>query len=173
MQSVYTEDLHFYHRRKHMAMMERDKTSVRYMLNNKHKGFWTVSPNDLVMQALEVMCTNDIGAVAVVDQGRLVGILTERDCTRKVLLKGRLAQDTIIGDVMTRKIIVVRLDQTVDDCTALMTEHNVRHLPVLDNDQLVGIISIRDAVRYQLSKQEFMIEQLESHIYGKHPAATR
>jgi predicted transcriptional regulator len=156
-----------------MAQMERDQTSVRYMLNNKHKGFWTVSPDDLVIKALELMCANDVGAVAVLNQERLVGIITERDCTRKVLLQGRSAHDTPIGDVMTSNIFVVRLDQTVDDCTALMTAHNVRHLPVLDNDLLVGIISIRDAVRYQLSKQEFMIEQLESHIFGKHPAAAR
>jgi signal-transduction protein with cAMP-binding, CBS, and nucleotidyltransferase domain len=151
-----------------------DKTSVRYMLNNKHKGFWTVSPDDMVTVALELMFVNDVGAVAVLDNEVLVGILTERDCTRKVLLQDKSARTTPIRDVMTRDVYVVRLDQTVNDCMALMSEKNVRHLPVLDNNnRLAGIISIRDAVRYRLSDQAFMIEQLESHIYGRHPAAGR
>lgn len=154
-------------------MTKRDPTSVQYMLNNKHKGFWTVSLNDLVINALELMCANDVGAVAVLDNEILVGILTERDCTRKVLLQEKSARETIVRDVMTSNVYTVRLDQTVDDCTAIMTEKNVRHLPVLSNNRLVGIISIRDVVRYRLNEQEFMIEQLEGHIYGGHPAARR
>ncbi|NTU83979.1 MAG: CBS domain-containing protein [Chloroflexales bacterium] len=152
-------------------MIKRDLTSVRYMLNNKHKGFWTVSPKDLVITALELMFANDVGAVGVLDNGILVGILTERDCTRKVLLQDKSARTTCICDVMTSQVYVVRLDQTVDDCMAIMNEKNVRHLPVVEDNRLVGIISIRDAVRYRLSEQAFMIEQLETHIYGGHPAS--
>lgn len=151
-------------------MTQRDLSSVRYMLNNKHKGFWTVSPDDMVFAALELMFAHDVGAVAVLDKEQLVGILTERDCTRKVLLQDKSAHSTSVGEVMTSNVYVVRLDQTVDDCMAIMTEKNVRHLPVLEENRLVGIISIRDAVRYQLSNQAFMIEQLQGHIYGAHPA---
>lgn len=151
-------------------MTKRDRTSVRYMLNNKHKGFWTVSPDDMVTAALDLMFVNDVGAVAVLENDVLVGILTERDCTRKVLLQDKSARTTPIREVMTSSVYVVRLEQTVDDCMAIMNAKNVRHLPVLENERLVGIISIRDAVRYRLSDQEFMIEQLESHIFGGHPA---
>ncbi|MEI8167567.1 MAG: CBS domain-containing protein [Chloroflexales bacterium] len=153
-------------------MEKHDKTSVRYMLNNKHKGFWTVSPDEVVVSALQLMFANDVGAVAVLENNTLIGILTERDCTRKVLLQDKSARTTKIRDVMTTGVYTVRLDQTVDDCRTLMTDKNVRHLPVLEDDgRLVGIISIRDAMRYTLSDQAFMIEQLESHIYGGHPAS--
>lgn len=154
-------------------MIKKDLTSVRYMLNNKHKGFWTASPDERVVDALDLMVSNDVGAVAVIENGNLIGIITERDCTRKVLLQDKSARETLIRDVMTRQVYFVRLDQTVDDCMALMTEKNIRHLPVLDDNRLVGIISIRDAVRYTIAEQEFMIEQLEGHIYGGHPASHR
>ena len=152
-------------------MQKKDKTSVRYMLNNKHKGFWTVSADEVVVSALQIMVANDVGAVAVLEHEKLVGIITERDCTRKVLLQEKSAHTTKIREVMTTSVYTVRLDQTVDDCRSLMTEKNVRHLPVLENERLVGIISIRDAVRYTISDQAFMIEQLEGHIYGGHPAS--
>lgn len=151
-------------------MIKKDQTSVRYMLNNKHKGFWTVSSDALVVEALQLMFDNDVGAVAVLDNDQLAGIITERDCSRKVLLQDKSARTTVVRDVMTKSVYTVRLDQTVDDCMAIMTEKNVRHLPVLENARLIGIISIRDAVRYTMAAQAFLIEQLESHIYGGHPA---
>lgn len=153
-------------------MIKKDQTSVRYMLNNKHKGFWTVSPDSLVVEALQLMFDNDVGAVAVLENEQLVGIITERDCSRKVLLQDKSARSTRVGDVMTTSVYTVRLGQTVDDCMAIMTEKNVRHLPVLENARLIGIISIRDAVRYTMAAQAFLIEQLEGHIYGGHPAGT-
>lgn len=151
-------------------MLKKDQASVRYMLNNKHKGFWTVSPDAFVFEALQLMFDNDVGAVAVMDNDQLVGIITERDCSRKVLLQDRSPRSTRVREVMTGGVYTVRLDQTVDDCMALMTEKNVRHLPVLENSRLIGIISIRDAVRYTMEAQAFLIEQLEGHIYGGHPA---
>jgi CBS domain-containing protein len=110
------------------------------------------------------MAEQDIGAVMVVDGERLVGIFTERDYARKIVLQGKLSQDTPVRDVMTTSVIYVRPEQTVEECMAVMSEHGVRHLPVVDGDRLVGLVSMRDVVRHIISEQEFMIEQLVSYI---------
>jgi CBS domain-containing protein len=145
----------------------KDKKSVRHLLNEKHKGFWTISPDDTVRDALELMIANDVGAVAVLENDALVGIVTERDWSRKVLMQDKPARTTPIRDVMTTRVLYVSMDQTIDECMALMTKKGIRHLPVLDNGKLVGIVSIRDVVRYTISQQEFMIEQLENYIMDR------
>lgn len=141
--------------------------TVRELLRAKGYDIWSVAPDDSVYDALKLMADKNVGAVLVTKAGNLVGILSERDYARKVILKGRTAKDTPVREIMTEKVVYVRPDQTSDECMALMTNKRVRHLPVIENDQLIGIISIGDVVKAIMSHQEFMIEQLENYITGR------
>lgn len=145
--------------------------SVKRVLNDKAGGVWSVAPETNVRDALALMAEKDIGAVMVVAGGRLVGIFTERDYVRRVVLQDRDAAQTGVGDVMTTRILFVRPDQTIEECMALMTDRHLRHLPVLDGDALVGVVSIRDAVRYVVDEKEFMIEQLTNYITDRNGAS--
>ena len=139
---------------------------VWQLLDKKGHEVWSVGPNDSVYQALNLLADKDIGALVVLDEGRLAGIFSERDYARKVALKGKSSTETPVGDVMSRRVLYVRPDQSVDDCMALMTEHHIRHLPVLDGDSLVGVVSIGDLVKSVISHQGYIIEQLEHYITG-------
>ena len=139
---------------------------IRELLDEKGTQVWSVSPTASVYDALGLMEEKNIGAVLVMDQDRLLGILSERDHTRDVVLKGRTAKDTLVNEVMTSRPVCVVPGQTVEDCMALMTEKRVRHLPVIDENRVVGLISIGDAVKATISQQQFVIEQLESYISG-------
>jgi len=141
--------------------------TVRQLLTRKGGQVWSVSPDATVYQALELLAEKNIGAVVVLDQGRLCGILSERDYTRKVVLAGRSSRTTKVSEIMTERVLVVSPDATIDGCMALMTDKRVRHLPVLENDALVGVISIGDVVRTLIEDQGFMIEQLETYITGR------
>ena len=141
--------------------------TVGQLLRAKGHDVWSVSPGASVYEALELMAEKNIGAVLVVDQGRLVGIMSERDYARKVILKGRFSRDTPVRNIMTERVVYVRPEQTLGQCMALMTEKRIRHLPVMANDQLIGVISIGDVVKAIISDQEFIIEQLESYITGR------
>lgn len=141
--------------------------TVRELLQTKGYDIWSVAPDDSVYEALKLMADKNVGAVLVTDAGNLVGILSERDYARKVILKGRTSRDTPVREIMTEKVVYVRPDQTTNECMALMTDKRVRHLPVIENDQLIGIISIGDVVKAIISEQEFMIEQLENYITGR------
>ncbi len=143
--------------------------TVRRLLQAKEKGFWAVAPDTSVYDAILVMVEHDIGAVVVLDNDQLVGIVTERDCTRKLIVGEKTARETQIREVMTTRVLYVTPDQTVPDCMALMTNKRIRHLPVLDGDKVVGLVSIRDLVRFVMSEQEFMIEQLEHYITDRPP----
>ena len=138
--------------------------TVRELLAEKGTQVWSVSPKDSVFDALNLMIEKNIGAVLVMDEDRLVGILSERDHTQDVVLKGRTAKDTLVSKAMTKRPVCVRPNQTVDDCMALMTDKRVRHLPVIENDRVVGLVSIGDAVKATISQQQFVIEQLETEI---------
>jgi CBS domain-containing protein len=140
--------------------------TVGEILNHKGHDVWSVSPNAKVYDALELMADKNIGAVLVIDQGVLVGILSERDYARKVILRGLASKEISVRRIMTDEVICVGTEQTAEDCMALMTDKRVRHLPVLENDQLVGVISIGDVVKAIISDQEFIIEQLEDYITG-------
>jgi CBS domain-containing protein len=140
--------------------------AVGEILNRKGHDIWYISPNATVYEALELMADKNIGAVLVIDGGTLVGILSERDYARKVILRGLASREIPVRRIMTDRVICVRTDQTAEDCMALMTDKRVRHLPVLENDQLVGVISIGDVVKAIISDQEFIIEQLENYITG-------
>jgi len=139
---------------------------VKEMLRVKGHDVWTIAGDATVFQALELMADRNIGAVLVMDGDSLAGILSERDYARKVDLRGRSCQDTAVDEIMTRRVVYVYPDQTAEECMALMTDKRVRHLPVMENDRVVGVISIGDVVKAIISEQEFLIEQLEHYISG-------
>jgi CBS domain-containing protein len=141
--------------------------TVHDILRTKGTAVWSVSPDTTLYDALRLMADKYIGAVLVLDEeSRVAGLLSERDYARKVDLEGRTARDTLAGDIMSERVFGVRPDQTVEDCMSIMTERHIRHLPVVDGDRVVGVISIGDVVKAVLSHQEFMIKQLENYITG-------
>lgn len=142
-------------------------TIVAQILQIKGHSVWSIAPDATVYQALELMAEKDIGALLVMEQGKLVGILSERDYARKVILKGKFSKDTLVREIMTETVFGVRPEQTIEECMALMTNQRVRHLPVITNDQVIGIISIGDVVKALISDQAFLIQELEKYIVGK------
>lgn len=143
-------------------------TSVRQLLQRKAPGVVTIAPEASVYQALELMAQKDIGALPVVSNGKLLGIFSERDYARKVVLKGRLSKEVTVGELMTAKVFYVQPDQTVEQCMALMTEKHVRHLPVLENGKLAGIVTIGDAVKNIIADQAITIQSLKDYITGSY-----
>ncbi len=140
--------------------------TVAEILNAKGHEIWSIAPDATVFEALSRMAEKDVGALVVLAGPRLVGILSERDYARKVILRGRLSKDTCVGDIMTKQVYTATPEQTIEACMALMTARHVRHLPVLMGDRLVGVVSIGDVVKAKISEQEFMIQQLEKYITG-------
>ena len=141
-------------------------TIVRQILANKGNQVWSVDPNDLVIDALRLMADKRIGALMVMANDRVIGIFSERDYARKVILEGKSSATTRVGEIMTRDVISVNPDHTVEDCMTIMTENRVRHLPVYDDDKVIGVISIGDVVKTVIQDKQFMIEQLEQYITG-------
>lgn len=137
---------------------------VREILNDKGAQVWSIAPDHTVFDALKLMGEKEIGALTVVEAGKLVGIISERDYARKVILKGKTSRETQVHEIMSRGVISATPDQTVQECLHIMTERRIRHLPVLAAGQLVGIVSIGDLVKAIIAEQQFMIEQLESYI---------
>ena len=143
-------------------------TTVSDVLKSKaHATVHTIAPDATVFEALRLMAQENIGALLVVEHERIVGIVTERDYARKVALMARLSRDTPLRDIMSSPVMYVRPNQTSEDCMALMTENRLRHLPVLDGGQLIGVVSIGDLVKATISEQQFTIEQLEHYISGQ------
>ena len=140
---------------------------VRQVLEGQGHAVWTIAPDATVFQALQLMADKDIGALLVIDGSEVVGIFSERDYARKVVLQGKDCTNTPLREVMSSRVLYVRIDQSVDDCMALMTDKHIRHLPVVDGDRLVGLISIGDVVKSLLSEQVFVITQLENYITGR------
>ena len=138
--------------------------TVRDVLGQKGGKVWFVTPGNTVYEALQLMAEREIGAVIVMEADRPVGILSERDYARQVILKGRTSKDTPVREIMSTRLVYVRLEQTVEDCMALMTDKRIRHLPVLDEGQLLGVLSIGDIVKAVISEKQFLIEQLENYI---------
>ncbi|GIW42619.1 MAG: inosine-5-monophosphate dehydrogenase [Candidatus Binatia bacterium] len=139
--------------------------TVRDILKQKGNTVWSVSPDTTVYDTLKVLAEKDIGAVLVLDErGHPVGIFSERDYARQVVLKGKTSKDTAVREIMTTRLVFVRPDQDVEECMALMTDKRIRHLPVMEEGKLVGIISIGDVVKAVISEKEFLIEQLENYI---------
>lgn len=140
--------------------------TARQLLDAKGSQVVSVTPATPVLEALRVMADKGIGAVLVLESGRLVGIMSERDYARKVILRGRSSQDTPVRDIMTERVVYARPAQTVAECMALMTDKRVRHLPVMEAGRLLGVLSIGDLVKETISEQAFIIRQLENYIHG-------
>ena len=138
---------------------------VAELLKRKGKDIWSVSPDTPVYKALQLMSEKNCGAVLVLEEEKLVGILSERDYARKVILKGKSSKDTPVAEIMSSKVTCIQPTQTIDDCMALMTDKHIRHLPVMEEEEtLVGLISIGDVVKEVIMEQEFIIHQLENYI---------
>jgi CBS domain-containing protein len=138
--------------------------TVRDVLRNKGGQIFSVDADATVFAALEVMARENVGALLVMNGGRLIGMLSERDYARKVILKGLSSPQTKVREIMTDTIFYARPEQTVEECMAVVTEKRCRHLPVLDDDKLVGLVSIGDLVKASIAEKEFIIEQLENYI---------
>lgn len=143
-------------------------TTVKQILEEKGHQVWTIGPDETVYKALMVLADKDVGALVVVENDRVVGIISERDYARKVALKGKTSLDTPVRDIMTTQVYFVNPDCTAEECMALMTEKRIRHLPVMENDKLVGVISIGDVVKSIISSQKITIEHLQNYIMGKY-----
>lgn len=141
-------------------------TTIKQVLDSKGHDVLTVQPDDTVFHALELMASKNVGAVVVTEKGAPVGIFTERDYARNVILKGRSSSNTPIRDIMVSDVVFVQPEQTVDECMAIMTDKRFRHIPVLDEGKLIGIVSIGDLVKTIIDQQEFTIEQLKGYIGG-------
>jgi len=142
--------------------------TVKDILSEKGPKVWTISPDAKVLDALNLMAEKGVGALVVFDHDDVVGILSERDYARKVILKGRHSQDTKVRDIMTAPVYGVHLETTADECMALMTDKHIRHLPVCNDGKLVGVISIGDVVKAIIGQQKVTIENLENYIMGKY-----
>lgn len=140
--------------------------TVKQILDSKGRNVWTIGPDDSVFDAIKMMSEKEIGALPVMENEKLAGIITERDYARKLILKGKLSQETPVRQAMTTSVLSVRPEQTIEECMALMTDKRFRHLTVIDEDQVVGIISIGDLVKAVIAEQKFIIEQLEHYISG-------
>ena len=145
--------------------------SVRNLLQEKGNQVWTIGPSATVYEALELMAGKNIGALLVLGAGKVVGIFTERDYARKVVLVGRSSRTTTVGELMSSDVLYVGPDDSIEDCMALMTDKRLRHLPVLEEGKLAGIVSIGDVVKAIIHDREFRIRELERYITGGHHSA--
>jgi CBS domain-containing protein len=140
--------------------------TVREMIRKKGGDIWSVSPDATVFEALKLMSDKNAGAVLVTHNDKVEGILSERDCARRLDLHGRSARETKVKDIMTTKVIYVEGSQSVEECVAVMIDKNIRHLPVYDEGKLIGLISVRDALKEMVDYQKFMLTELERYITG-------
>ncbi len=142
-------------------------TAADILKSKVDRAVYTIEPTASVVDAVKLMAEKNIGALVVVEHERIIGIVTERDYARKVILVARSPKETPLRDIMATSVMVVPPERTSEECMALMTEHRLRHLPVLDGDRLIGLVSIGDLVKDILSEQKFIIEQLEHYISGQ------
>lgn len=140
--------------------------SIREILAHKGSTVWSIAPEATVLEAIQLMADKNIGALLVTNEGRLLGVISERDYTRKIILKGRSSKDTPVRVILTGHVVSVTPNHTVDECLRLMTEHRVRHLPVMEGARILGVVSIGDLVNSIISAQSSTIQQLETYITG-------
>jgi CBS domain-containing protein len=144
--------------------------SVGAILALKGSAVWSIAPNSMVFDAIQLMADKNVGALPVVDNGQLVGMISERDYTRKVTLKGRSSKDTPVREIMSREVVTVNVADTISECMRVMTDSRIRHLPVMEGEKMIGLLSIGDLVRGIISAQTATIEALEKYITGDYPA---
>jgi len=144
------------------------KTSVPISSLLHHKGstVWSIAPEATVFDAIKLMAEKNIGSLLVMTRGKLVGVFTERDYARKIALQGKSSKETRVKEILSAKVVTVTPDESVEECMRMMTEHRIRHLPVMQRDELVGLISIGDLVNWTISAQDATIEQMERYIAG-------
>ena len=143
-------------------------TTIAQLLNTKGDQIWSVEPKATIFEALEIMSEKEIGALLVMEDGKLTGIFSERDYARKVILKGKSSKETQVGELMTKKVFYIDSQKTINDCMAMMTAKRIRHIPVIDDNQVMGIVTIGDVVNQIISEQEVTINHLENYITGSH-----
>ncbi len=143
-------------------------TTIAQLLNVKGNQIWSVEPKATIFEALEIMSEKEIGALLVMEDGKLTGIFSERDYARKVILKGKSSKETPVGELMTKKVFYIDPQKTINDCMAMMTAKRIRHVPVIEDNQVMGIVTIGDVVNQIISEQEVTINHLENYITGSH-----
>ena len=143
-------------------------TTIAQLLNAKGNQIWSVEPKATIFEALEIMSEKEIGALLVMEDGKLTGIFSERDYARKVILKGKSSKETPVGELMTKKVFYIDSQNTINDCMAMMTAKRIRHVPVIEDNQVMGIVTIGDVVNQIISEQEVTINHLENYITGSH-----
>ena len=146
--------------------------TVKELLREKGNQVWSVAPQTTVYEALELMAKKNIGSLVVLEKEDVVGIFTERDYARKVVLQGRTSKTTTIGELMTTEVLYIKPDETMENCMAIMTDKRLRHLLVMENNKLAGVVSIGDIVKAVISDREFTIRELERYITGGHSSLT-
>ena len=143
-------------------------TTIAQLLKTKGDQIWSVEPKATIFEALEIMSEKEIGALLVMEDGKLTGIFSERDYARKVILKGKSSKETQVGELMTKKVFYIDSQKTINDCMAMMTTKRIRHVPVIEDNQVMGIVTIGDVVNQIISEQEVTINHLENYITGSH-----
>jgi CBS domain-containing protein len=140
------------------------------LAQKKDQPVWSIAPEATVFEAIELMAQKNVGALPVLDNGHLVGIISERDYTRKVILKGKSSKEIAVKEIMTEQVLTVQPNTPVTECMRIVTERRVRHLPVMDKDKLIGILSIGDLLKWTISAQELAIDNLERFLTGNEPS---
>ena len=139
---------------------------IQTLLKKKGYDVWSIAPDASVYDAIHLMAEKAVGALLVMDGPKLVGVISERDYARKIILEGRSSENTKISEIMSSEVITTGPDNRIEECMAIMTERRIRHLPVLDGNEVLGVISLGDLVKYIIAEQQFVIEQMERYING-------